>query len=341
MVKRTFGSDHTIFRYLLNELSPEDQERFEEAYFSDGNLFEQVQAVEEELIEDYVKGNLSSHESHLFERHYLASDERRARIKTARQLVELCSLKSEAQAAPDSHNEDSRIEGWFFSLRSRLQSLAKRRLTPVFGVAVAILLLLWAGLAVELLRLRGRLAAVSDDRLAVERRVEESERRLAHEREQLAEERKQNADLQAKLENRNSQLDRLDKGPVRSQAPNNQIVFLTLTPGVRGSDKPSRAVLSAHTRFVELRIELDAQEAEPLRSYRAVVKAVDGGREIWAREGIRLQRGKSGRYVVVRAPADRFKAAGAQDFMLTLSQLTAEGKGYEEIENLYFQVTTH
>jgi hypothetical protein len=341
MAKQTFGSDQTIIKYLLNEMPPGDQERFEEAYFSDGNLFEQVQALEEELIEDYVKGNLSSHESRLFEDHYLASDERSARVEAARQLVELCSLKAEAQASPNSRIEDGRIEGWFFYVRSRLRPLAEWRLMPVWGVAAAILLLLGAGLAVELLRLRGQLTAVSEERVAVGRRADESERRLAQERGQLAEERKQNADLLAKLDNRNSQSDRSDQGPVRSKASDNRIVFLLLMPGLRSIDKPDRAVLSDHTSFLELRIELDDQEAEPLRPYRAVVKAIDGSREIWAREGIKPQRRKSAQYIVVRLPADRFKAAGAQDFMLTLSRLTAGGKGYEEPESLYFQVTTH
>jgi hypothetical protein len=321
-------------------MSPGDQERFEEAYFGDGNLFEQVQALEEELIEDYVKGNLPSHETRLFELHYLASDERRARVKTARQLVELCSLKAEPQAAPNGRIEDGPIEGWFFSVRSRLQSLAQWRLVPVFGAAAALLLLLGAGLAVELLRMRGQLAAVSEERVAVERRAEESERRLAQERGQLAEERKQNADLLAKLENRNSQSDRLDQRLVRPQLPNDQIVFLPLTPSVRSFDKPERAVLSNHTSFVDLRVELEAQEAATLRSYRAVVKTVDGAREIWVREGIKPQRRKSAQYVVVRTPADRFKAARAQDFMLTLSARAADGKNYEEAENYYFQVIT-
>src|SRR5215470_11266573 len=99
MVKQTFGSDQTIIRYLLNELSAYDQARFEEAYLSDGSLFEQVQALEEELIEEYVKGNLSGHERRRFEHHYLASDQRRARIETARQLAEVCSLKAPAQTA--------------------------------------------------------------------------------------------------------------------------------------------------------------------------------------------------------------------------------------------------
>jgi hypothetical protein len=39
-------------------MSADDQARFEEAYLSDGSLFEQVRALEEELIEDHVRERL-------------------------------------------------------------------------------------------------------------------------------------------------------------------------------------------------------------------------------------------------------------------------------------------
>jgi hypothetical protein len=334
MVKQPFGSDQTIISYLLNELSAEDQARFEEAYLSDGSLFEQVRALEEELIEDYVKGDLSARERRRFERHYLASDQRRARIEAARELVQSCSSKSAAQTAADD-----RIEGRSFSLRWRLRSLVKPRPAPVFGVAVALLSLLGAGLVIELLRLRGQLAAVSEERAAIERRAEESERRLVHEREQLTEERKQGVELREKLENLNSQLDRLERERARSQGSNNQIVFLALAPGVRNINKPNRAVISAHTSFVALRVELERQESTAPRSYRAVVKTVEGDREIWTQGGIKPQRRKSAQYVVVRMPADRFKATGSQDFMLTIGALTTGSKDYDELEIYYFQVT--
>ena len=323
-MNQTFGNDQTIISYLLNELSAEDQARFEEAYLRDGSLFEQVQALEEELIEDYVKGDLSGDERHRFELHYLASDQRRARVETARQLVEVCSLKSPAQTVAVNL-----IESKFVSLRSHLRLLGKRRLTPVFGVAAALLLLMVAGLVIELLRLRGQLATVSEERATSERRAEESERRLVHEREQLTEERKQSVELREKLEQERA----------RSQASKNQIVFLALTPGVRNINKPDRAVISVHTSFVELRVVLESQEATNQRSYRAVVKTVEGDKEIWMQEGIKPQRRKSAHYVVVRIPADRFKATGAQDFTLTLGALTAGGKDYEELESYYFQVT--
>jgi hypothetical protein len=333
-MNQTSGSDQKIIRYLLNELSADDQARFEEAYLSDGGLFEQVRALEDELIESYVKGDLSSRERRRFERHYLASDQRRARIEAARDLVQMCSPRSPTKTATD----DS-IWSKFFPSLLHPRSLANWRPAPVFGAAAAILSLVVAGLVIELLRLRGQLSTVSEGLAAVERRAEESERRLVHEREQLAEERKQSVELREKLENLNSQLDRSSRERTGSQAQENQIVFLALAPGVRSIIKPDRVVIYPSTSFVELRVELEEREPTPPRSYRAVVKAVDGDREIWKQEGIKLRRRNSARYVIIRAPADRFRAARAQDFTLTLDALTAGGKGYEELESYYFQVT--
>jgi hypothetical protein len=328
------GSDQTIIRYLLNELSEEDQARFEEAYLSDGGLFEQVRALEDELIENYVKGDLSGRERRRFERHYLASDQRRARIEAARELVQVCSPKSSTKTATD----DS-IWSKFFSQLSHLRSIANWRPAQVFGVAAATLSLVVGGFVIELLRLRGQLATVGAEFAAVERRAEESERRLVHEREQLAEERKQSVELRDKLENLNSRLERSVREQTGSQAPKNQIVFLALAPGVRSIINPEGAVIYPNTSFVELRLDLEERESTPPRSYRAVVKTVDGEREIWTQEGIKPRRRNSARYVIVRALADRFRAAGVQDFTLTLDALTAGGKGYEELESYYFQVT--
>jgi hypothetical protein len=324
-------NDQKIIRYLLNELSDEDQARFEEAYLADGSLFEQVRAMEEELIEDYVKGNLSSSERRLFERHYLASEQRRARIETARQLVYVCSLEPPPKTATGDGDGSK-----FSSLYSWIGLFANQHLALGFGAAAALLLILGLGLVIELIRLRERLVVVGEERAALEQRVNEAERRLADEREQLGEERKRSTALREELGDTTGRLDRLERDLARSQTPKNRIVFLALAPGVRDINKPSRAVISDDTRFVELRASLEKQEI--LHPYRAVVKTVDDGREIWGREGIKLQQGISEQYLVVRVPADRFRAVDRQDFVLILSAPTAGGKGYEELEICYFQV---
>ncbi len=296
------GGDQTIIRYLLNELSAEDQARFEEAYLSDGGLFEQVRALEEELIENYVKGDLSGRERRRFERHYLASDQRRARIEAARELVRACSPKSSTKTATDDN-----IWSKFFSPLSHLRSLANLRPAQVFGAATALLLLVVGGLVIELLWLRGQLTTVGAEFAAVERRAEESERRLLHGREQLAKERKQSVELLDKIENLAIRLKRsvreqtgsqapkyhfvpmaggreqlvelpeklenlyrllaqLELAQAESQAPKDQIVFLALAPGVRSIINTDRAVIYPNTSFVELRLELEERESTPPRS---------------------------------------------------------------------------
>jgi hypothetical protein len=328
-------NDQRIIRYLLNELPDEDQARFEEAYLADGGLFEQVRAVEEELIEDYVKGNLSGPENLLFERHYLASEQRRARIENARHLVQVCSLELPAETATGD-GVGSKFSSIYSSIRSSTGLFAKPRLALGFGAAAALLIILGLGLVNEMLRLRDRLAITGGERAALEQRVKEAEQQLAHERDQLDEERKRSIALREELGDVSGRLDRLEQDLARSQTPKNRIVFLALAPGVRDINKPARAVISDETRFVELRVNLERQEK--LHPYRVVVKTVDEGREIWGREGIKLQQSISEQYFVVRVPADRFRAVDGQDFMLILSAPTAGGKDYEELEICYFQV---
>jgi hypothetical protein len=323
-------SDQAIIRYLLNELSEEDEARFEEAYLEDGDLFEQVLALEEELIEDYVKGELSGPERQLFERHYLASEKRRARIETARHLVQACSLQSTVESA--SKNRGS----WFSSIYSWLGLLEKRYLVLGSSVTAATLLILTLSFGIELLRLRERLAAAGEERAGLERRATEAERQLAAERQLLAEERKRGSALREELENVAGRLDRLEQGIDGSQASKNRVVFLALAPGVRDIKGQVKGVISVDTTFVELRVTMERQEKQP--PYRAAVTTVDGNREIWRGEARKFRQTISDQIVAVRVPADRFRAIETEDFMLTLSAMKDGGKDLEELEICYFQV---
>jgi hypothetical protein len=330
-VELTTHNDQTIIRYLLNELSEEDKGRFEDAYLEDENLFERLRALEEELIEDYVKGYLSGRERQLFERHYLASEQRRARVESARQLVHVCSLRPPAQAAPGDP-----IDSKFFSIYSWFRLFAKQPLTLGFGVSTALLLIVGVGLVIELLRLHGRLTALSEERAALERRAVQANGQLAQQREHLIEERKQSSALREELGDVINRLDRVEQELSRSQSSKDRIVFLALAPGMRDINKLDRVVIPAGTRFVELSVTMERQEQT--RPYRAVVKTVDEGREIWMGEGIKPRQSRSAEHVVVRVPVDCFKAAEGQDFTLTLSAPIAGGKDYEELESCYFQV---
>jgi hypothetical protein len=333
IVKQTAYNDQTIVGYLLNELSEADQESFEEAYLKDEGLFEQLRSIEEELIEDYVKRDLSRRERRLFERRYLVSERRRASVEAARQLVEVCSLLASSQAAAN----DTSGSKWY-SAGLRLWTLTKQHFAQVGVVATVILLLLGSGLVIELSRLHRRLAAVNEERKVFEQQAEEAERQLAHEREQFIEERRHNIALREDLRNINKRLGRSADEPEKSQAPKDIIVLLTLMPGIRSLGNLDRVVISTRTSLVELRVNLERRETANLLSYRMVVKAVEGDSEIWAQERIRPRQYRSTQYAAVKVPAERFTSAGGGDFTLTLGALTAGGKEYEEIERCYFQV---
>ena len=71
-------------RYLLGELSEQERDQLDQRYFSDDEQFEILSALEDELVHDYVSGDLSDQESKRFEAHNLKSP----RIKHKAQLAE-------------------------------------------------------------------------------------------------------------------------------------------------------------------------------------------------------------------------------------------------------------
>ena len=114
------SDDKTLIQYLLGELSPADRDGLEDRYFSDDALHDQLLAIEEELIDAYVRGQLSSQQRADFEQSFLDSPERREKLAFARALV---------------HRVDSQ----------RRQSRPGKFWTPFTELAVAASLVLAAG----------------------------------------------------------------------------------------------------------------------------------------------------------------------------------------------------
>lgn len=76
-----------IRKYLLGNIQAEDERRkIEKRLMLDDDYFEELLMQEEELIQDYVDGQLSTDERQSFEKHFLISEERRHKIQFARAL---------------------------------------------------------------------------------------------------------------------------------------------------------------------------------------------------------------------------------------------------------------
>jgi hypothetical protein len=83
-----------IRRYLLGQLDESRAAALESQYFADPALFDEVWAVEHDLVDEYVSNALRAAERAQFERHYLSTDVHRKRVATARALL------ARASAAP-------------------------------------------------------------------------------------------------------------------------------------------------------------------------------------------------------------------------------------------------
>lgn len=77
--------ERSIRKYLLNELGEDElRHRIEERLMLDEGFYGELEAAEEDLIDDYLGGALSRRERADFERHFLSTPERRAKLGFAR-----------------------------------------------------------------------------------------------------------------------------------------------------------------------------------------------------------------------------------------------------------------
>jgi hypothetical protein len=84
----TPGDDDGILRrYLLCRLTPEAREKVEARIFSDDRVFwERLTLDEDQLVDDYVGDRLDADARWDFERHFLCTEERRAKVDFVRAL---------------------------------------------------------------------------------------------------------------------------------------------------------------------------------------------------------------------------------------------------------------
>src|SRR5262245_21108624 len=75
--------ENLIRRYLLGELTGADQTAFEQELLRDRGKFDRVWAVENEMVDSYVRGEMSRADRKRFEAHYLASPLHRVAIAEA------------------------------------------------------------------------------------------------------------------------------------------------------------------------------------------------------------------------------------------------------------------
>lgn len=299
-----------IRQYLLGALAQDERRDLEDQYFSDTETFDELVAIENDLIDSYVRQELSSFEGEQFETQYLNSPRRKDRLEFARSIDRACR-------------------------ESFVTASTRRPFSSRFGIHVfskAYPILQWASVAAALI-----LAAAGSWLIFQNYQL----------RMQLQEARKQSLSVQAQVGHQQEQprpqgptLDLHDAS--RSQTPPNTDVAtlepstqpaLIFTPssGVeRGAERSQKALaIPPNVSSVILRLPLSR---DTYVKYQAELQTVEG-RTIQTTKGL-TSRKSSGQAVVLFRVLSKRLATG--DYVVMLSGTDADGK-VEDVEAYSFR----
>jgi hypothetical protein len=85
-LKVTEQDREELRRYLLGQMVEVDLSQVEERLMSEADLYEEILILEDEIIDQYIRGAMSEAESASFERYFLQSPEHRQKLRFARAL---------------------------------------------------------------------------------------------------------------------------------------------------------------------------------------------------------------------------------------------------------------
>ena len=319
-MERNYEHENACEHYLLGELSEQEQEQLEEAYFTDDVLFERFLAVKDDLIDAYARGDLDGEKRERFEHHFLASQPRQQRVEEARGFIRAvtahsskASTVSTAAVAPVSDIRWRR----FISETSMLRPW-------VWQGALAVLLLV-ALASVWLLakRLQGERAEVVPP-------VGENRRDLAGNKPAVL-----NGSVSPTKPTATSTPDHTSptKPANKKSAQPVPVVLasLVLSPfSPRDATGSNSLVLRPDTTAVGLRLDF---KGDGYRRYHVSLRTLDGEQVLY-RNALKARSSGQGQSVTLTFDPLILRR---QDYIITLSGLTADGK-LEAIGDYYFRV---
>lgn len=321
-----FNDETLIARYLLGELSEEQQVAIEDRAFADKNYLANVTAVENDLIDEYVRNELSGIERQRFEKQFLASTERRKRVEFARALA---GVVEEGVASKKIVVREAQSSSWLDAIYAFINGLTPA--ARIAFVSAVPLLLIGAGyLSLETLRLRSELtelrAATQAQRDAQQQTLELERRRNDELNAQLNQEKQQREQTAESLRELS------EAGDAVHPAPRPVVASLTLLPGLsRGGDNKPSLVVPQDARLVRLQIGIDPEEQ--YEKFAVELRTL-AGRQVWTQENLNARNRRGARAIGLTLPATALKSG---EYELRLRGVNNSG-GAEDIGFYYFNV---
>ena len=231
--------DHLLVRYLIGSLPDDEAERLDELSITSDDVAMRLRALEHDLVDAYVKGELSGETLDLFRSHYLSSPAKRERVRFAQTL--LAYRTAPAAASTTAATSIPRRSAW-------------PRAVPLWALAAAALLFLAASgyLLTDNVRLQREIGESRHARAA----ADERERQL---QQQLADQQAANSEAARELARARDAL--AQRGAAgRPQSSGGGVLSFVLLPMTRGANDLPTISIPRGTAAVTLRPTLDVDE---------------------------------------------------------------------------------
>jgi hypothetical protein len=296
-------TDQLMANYLLGELSEEESARIERRYLADPDFFEELLAVEDDLLDQYARGELLGRQREEFERLRLATPRQRDRLRDAQLLMKRLNAAPVA-ASLEIEQQRRSLPFFLFDLRKLVLPLA---------FAALVLLVATSWLALRMMRLQEQV-----ERMRAEQNA--SEQRQQAPRGQLASEEKAKADLSRQL-----QEGKVTAGPTGPKYEGStekrieaRVATFTLTPNLMRGDDVSSFVLPRGVEIVQLEVQVAGAS---YKHYDAKVQTADGDL-VYQEGGLAAQRAQSGKIIRIKMPT---RLLHGRDYIIKISGLSAQG----------------
>lgn len=328
-MKVTQESDRLIISYLLGELSAEEQAEIERRYFSEDDFFKQVLAVEDDLIDAYLRDGLSARERERFESYFLASADRRDKLETAEALLKHLREHGRTTAATTPARRS-----WRQSLSHLLrpESLAAR-------IAFASIILVLIGglwLLVESRRRRAPLQQAQIENHTEQQRAPEPETTATvAQNNQTPQPTPQPTETTTPVSESSKQEETVTKP---RSASTSVIASFMLTPGLTRDGVETNKLVIPHSAQL-VRLQLSLESSGNYSSYRASLQRV-GQDSIWQQTIKSSRMKRSGnpaalKSITLRLPASLLTNG---EYLLTLTGASVQGE-MEIVGDYPFTVT--
>jgi len=312
--EKAIYEDSVLIKYLVGALPESDAEKLDELSISDNEFATRLEAIENDLVDSWARGELSGETLEQFNRTYMSSPERLNKLRFAQALVvhkdrmEATSHTLETSVAPTS------------TLQPKRSSSAGSQKFPFLGwlpkwapAAIALLALVSSAyLATINARLRRELAQQTAQRQALEAKQHEISHALAA----------QNVETKSAQQITASQQHSSDQS---------DLISVLLLPAMRGANGITTVSISAHAEKVSVRLQL---EADDFPAYSAALRDSRMGQIVWRNGRLRASTEKGKHVVSLSVPADLLKE---HNYLFELTGLRA-ASGEEILATYPFRV---